>query len=139
MERKQWWGGTMAVEGARRSNLASWQVLLVPEPGNPCLEVPSTHEAGPAFLQAEQVVGTLGWLGCGHQAGQRSSTRTETADSTGWLQSHRAHKHRHLSFPVCMAAITHVGTQLHRYTSTNKGAFPHRPCPLGDKLRSVTL
>ena len=43
------------------------------------------------------------------------------------------------SFPVCMAAITHVGTQLHRHTSTNKGAFPHRSCPLGDKLRSVTL
>ena len=85
--------GTVAVEGARRSSLASWQVLLVPEPGNPCLEVPSTHKAGPAFLQAERVVGTLGWLGCGHQAGQWSATRTETADSTGWLQSHRAHKH----------------------------------------------
>ena len=86
-------GGTVAVEGDRRSRLASWQALLVPEPGNPCLEVPSMHEAGPAFLQAERVVGTLGWLGCGHQAGQWSATRTETADSTGWLQSHRAHKH----------------------------------------------
>lgn len=86
-------GVTVAVEGARRSSLASWQALLVPEPGNPCLEVPSTHEAGPAFLQAERVVGTLGWLGCGHQAGQWSATRTKTADSTGWLQSHRAHKH----------------------------------------------
>ena len=56
------------------------------ETGNPCMEVPSMHEAGPAFLQAERVVGTLGWLGCGHQAGQWSATRTETADSTGWLQ-----------------------------------------------------
>ena len=86
-------GGTVTVEGVRRSSLASWHALLVPEPGSPCLEVPSRHEAGPAFLQAERVVGTLGWLGCGHQAGQWSATRTETADSTGWLQSHRAHKH----------------------------------------------
>ena len=86
-------GGTVSVEGARRSHLASWPALLVPEPGNPCGEVPSTHEAGPAFLQAEQVVGTLGWLGCGHQAGQWSATRTEIADSTGWLQLHLAHKH----------------------------------------------
>ena len=52
--------GTVAVEVARRSNLTSCQALLVPEPENPCLEVPSTHEAGPAFLQAERVVGNLG-------------------------------------------------------------------------------
>ena len=45
--------GTVAMEGARRSSLVPRQALLVPEPGNPCLEVTSVHEAGPAFLQAE--------------------------------------------------------------------------------------
>ncbi|CAM9137573.1 unnamed protein product, partial [Rangifer tarandus platyrhynchus] len=43
VERKR--EGTVAVEGARRSASAPWQALLVPEPGNPRLEVSSAHEA----------------------------------------------------------------------------------------------
>lgn len=58
--------GTLAIEGTWRCCLATWQSLLVPEPGNPCLEVPSVHEAGPPFLQTQRVAGALGWLGCGH-------------------------------------------------------------------------
>ena len=79
---------TVAIEGTWRCCLATWQSLLVPEPGNPCLEVPSMHEAGPPFLQTQQVAGAVGWLGCGHQAGQWSTTGTETADSSGWPQPH---------------------------------------------------
>ena len=47
-----WWEGMVAVEGIRKCGLAAWQVLLVTEPGNPCLEILSMHKAGPAFLQA---------------------------------------------------------------------------------------